>query len=469
MCLALQVAESAHMHKAQTMNKDAKIAILGYGIEGRSMAKYLSKHGHTNLTVCDEREELADLPDHANVQLGTHAFDGLTEFEHVFRSPGIPLTRPDLKSALDSGTNFTSVIKFFFQKCPCQIIGVSGTKGKGTTTSLTHEILKRAGKDSHIGGNIGESPMDFLDNLTPKSIVVLELSSFQLEDLEASPHIAIVLNITRDHLDYHPNVEAYRRSKESLIRFQTANDFAIINGDYEGSRKFATLGEGKKLFYSRKEQPDLPADADAHLDGDKLMVLGEEVGTTADIKLRGTHNYENVLPACMAAKLLGVPNDIIRATLREFKGLPHRLELVCESDGVQYFNDSFSTTPETSIAGIRAFKEPLFLIAGGSEKHSDFKEWARVCASHENLKMVLLMGDTAQHMEEELQDAIEQVQRKNILDVVRVKNLQDAFAFLSGQNKEGAVVLMSPACASFGLFENYKKRGEIFRELANAS
>ena len=431
------------------------------------MAQYLHKHGFTGLTICDEREELSDLPDHASVQLGTHAFDSLTEFEHIFRSPGIPLTRPDLKSALDSGTNFTSVIKFFFQKCPCRIIGVSGTKGKGTTTALTYEILKAAGRDVHIGGNIGDSPMGFLDELTPESLVVLELSSFQLEDLQASPHIAIVLNITRDHLDYHPNVEAYRSSKESLIRFQTAQDFAIINGDYEGSRKFADLGGGKKLFYSRKEQTDLPADADAHLDGKKLIVLGEEIGTTDDIMLRGTHNYENVLPACMAAKLLDVPNDVIRKTLRKFQGLPHRLELVCKSSqGTQYFNDSFSTTPETSIAGIRAFQEPLFLIAGGSEKHSDFGEWARICASHENLKMVLLMGDTAERMEAELQDAIEQVERKNVLDVVRVKNLQDAFAFLGGQNKDGAVVLMSPACASFGLFENYKQRGKIFRELA---
>lgn len=442
------------------MGKDAKIAIIGYGIEGRAIANYLHKHGFEDLTICDEREQIKDLPEHANVQLGRVAFEGLTNFDLVFRSPGIALSRPELRSAINSGTRFTSVTKFFFEKCPCAVIGVSGTKGKGTTTSLIYEILKAAGKDAHIGGNIGESPTTFLDELTEESVVVLELSSFQLEDLKQSPNIAIVLNITRDHLDYHKNVEEYRQAKEALIKFQGEDDTAIINQDYEGSREFAKLGDGKKLFYSRREA------ADAHVDGEGLIVLGEKIGTTQDILLRGTHNHENVLPACLAAKLLGVSNETILQTLKEFQGLPHRLEFVCERNGVQYFNDSFSTTPETSMAAIRAFEEPLYLIAGGSEKHSDFTKWAKDCALSPNLKMVLLMGDTADRMEGKLQDAIEQNPREEILDIVRVNNLEEAFAFLKSQNKPGNVVLMSPACASFGLFQNYKERGHTFKELA---
>jgi UDP-N-acetylmuramoylalanine--D-glutamate ligase len=464
------------------MEKTSKIAILGFGIEGRAIAKYLHKHGYENLTICDERQEIKDLPEHANVQLGKAAFFGLPNFDIIFRSPGIALHRPELQSAHSAGTTFTSVTKFFFEKCPCPIIGVSGTKGKGTTTALTHQILKTAGKDVHIGGNIGEAPTDFLDDLTPESLVVLELSSFQLEDLDKSPHISIVLNITRDHLDYHKNVKEYRAAKQALLAHQTEEDIAIINQDYEGSRAFGELGQGKKHWYSRQGES---SKADAYVsspDGAKpdstnsadLMVLGEKIATTQDVRLRGTHNHENVLPACLAAKLLGVANETILKTLHEFQGLPHRLELVAEQNGVQYFNDSFSTTPETSMAAIRSFDEPLFLLAGGSEKHSDFTAWAKACATSTNLKKVLLMGATARRMEAALQDehaalAAPTIKRKIPLDIVRVKNLQDAFTYLSSQTKSGDIVLLSPACASFGLFVNYKERGRIFRELAEGA
>lgn len=418
------------------------------------MAEYLSGHGYKNLTVLDERAELEELPPHSNVQLGNTAFSHLTNFDIIFRSPGIKLTHPGLKSAIDAGVEMTSVTKFFFEKCPSKIIGISGTKGKGTTSTLTYQILKNAGFDVYLGGNIGEPPVNFLDRLKKDSIVVLELSSFQLEDLQQSPHISIVLNITSDHLDYHPDVFEYRKAKESLVRYQKPEDIAIINADYEGSMVFGDIGEGQKYSYSR-------SDVSAN-----ITVLGEKIAKKSDISLRGTHNYENVLPACMVGKILGVSNAVIAKTLREFKGLPHRLELVAEKNGVQYVNDSFSTTPETSMAGVRAFHEPLYLIAGGSEKHSNFKEWAHACAKAENLKMVLLIGLTAQRMEDELQDAIEENPRKAPLDIVRVKDLDDAFAFLKNQVKKGDVVLMSPACASFDQFKNYKERGERFKALA---
>ena len=449
------------------MKKDSKIAILGFGIEGRAIADYLHKHGYRELTICDERESVQDLPEHADVQLGVNAFNNLTDFDTVFRSPGIPISRPELRSAIDSGTHFTSVTKFFFENCPGKTIGVSGTKGKGTTSSLTYEILKKAEKDVYLGGNIGEAPVNFLDDMKPDSIAVLELSSFQLEDLKQSPNISIVLNITRDHLDYHANVDEYQEAKRPLLKYQTGSDLAIINADYEGSRKFGELGDGKKYWYSSTGANKAAAGkADAGINGADIIILGKKVADIKDISLRGTHNYENVLPACLAATLLGVDENIIKKALREFKGLPHRLEFVCEKNGVQYFNDSFSTTPETSMAGIRAFKEPLYLIAGGSEKHSDFTKWAEACAKAPNLKMVLLMGDTADRMEDVLQDAIQEHPREETLDIVRIHNLEDAFAFLANQTKSGDIVLMSPACASFGLFTNYKERGQAFKTLA---
>lgn len=464
------------------MKEAIKIAILGYGLEGRALAKYLIKQADhegakLDLTICDENRELTGLdglsnlsdpsspsgrlPEHVKIRLGDNAFANLAEFDLIYRSPGIPLSRPELQTALETGAEFSSVTKLFFEKCPCPIIGVSGTKGKGTTSTLIYEILKKAGKQVFLGGNIGEPPLNFLQELTEKSLVVLELSSFQLEDLEKSPHISVVLNITSDHLDYHPTTEEYRKSKQALLKHQTEADFGIINADHEGSKAFSNLGRGKKLFYSTKPQTD--TNTAAHLEGENIIVQNEAVAKTSDIALRGAHNLENVLPACFATKLLGVPNETIKSTLRAFQGLPHRLEFVAEASGVKYFNDSFSTTPETSIAAVKSFHEPLYLIAGGSEKHSDFTDWAKVCTESPNLKMVLLMGETAGRMEEALQDAL------FAKPIVRTENLQAAFEFLKEQVQSGDIVLLSPACASFGLFENYKVRGETFRNLAGSA
>lgn len=443
------------------MNKDDALAILGYGLEGQAMALYLHKHDFTNLTICDERESLEDLPEHASVKLGPNAFQGLSVFKKIFRSPGIPFTRPEFQSLHASQGELSSMTQYFFEHCPCPIIGVSGTKGKGTTSSLIYQILKNAGRHVFLGGNIGEPPVNFLDDLRPDSFVVLELSSFQLEDLSKSPHLSVVLNITRDHLDVHPTVNDYQRAKESLVKFQSPEDIAIINGDYAGSKAFAKLGEGKKYFYSRESNGE-----DAYVEGEDIMVLDERIASKKDVALRGQHNLENVLPAILAAKLLEVPNETIVETLRDFQGLEHRLEFVTEKNGVKFFNDSFSTTPETSMAAIRSFHEPIYLIAGGSEKNSDYREWAEACIASPNLKMILLMGLTAARMEDALQNALDDHPQKHLIDIVRIQNLEASMDFLKAQALPGEVILLSPACASFDQFQNYKERGKRFKELA---
>ncbi|MEK7145559.1 MAG: UDP-N-acetylmuramoyl-L-alanine--D-glutamate ligase [Patescibacteria group bacterium] len=443
------------------MNKDDALAILGYGLEGQAMALYLHKHNFTNLTICDERESLEDLPEHASVKLGPNAFQGLSTFKTIFRSPGIPFTKPEFQSLHASQSQLSSMTKYFFEHCPCPIIGVSGTKGKGTTSSLIYQILKNAGRHVFLGGNIGEPPVNFLDELRSDSLVILELSSFQLEDLDKSPQISVVLNITRDHLDVHPSVSDYQRAKESLVRFQGPEDISIINGDYPGSKAFAELGEGKKVFYSRENKNEA-----AHLEGDDIVILGAKIASKKDVALRGQHNLENVLPAILTAKLLEVPDTVIQETLRSFQGLEHRLEFVTEKNGIKFFNDSFSTTPETSTAAVRSFHEPIYLIAGGSEKHSDYREWAEACADAPNLKMVLLMGVTAARMEDALQNAQDDRPQKRLMDIVRIQKLEDAFNFLKAHALPGEVILMSPACASFDQFQNYKERGKRFKELA---
>lgn len=496
------------------LNKNSRIAILGFGVEGKAMAAYLTAHSYQNLTICDENLALqtplqtpAQTPAQTPTQthLGPDAFTHLEDFDLIFRSPGIPVAR--LASARPEA--LTSQTRYFFAHCPCQIVGITGTKGKGTTTMLTYEILKKHAAGTpransiFVGGNLGEPPINFLDNLTSESTVVLELSSFQLEDLPVSPHGAIVLNVSSDHLDYHPSVEEYRGAKKSIISHQKQDDYAVINIEYRASREFALLGDGKKYTYSRLEG----ASADAHLEGENIIIFGEKVANTADIALRGAHNLENVLPACLLGKINGVSNEDIAATLREFKGLPHRLEFVCEkpfgeagTDGsaqgkIAFYNDSFSTTPETSMAGIAAFTEPLILIAGGSEKHSDFSAWARACALAPNLKTIILMGhDSAAHatsvprMAKALEAALAcpataeacaraespAAPQATHPQILHATSMEEAFTLVRAHAPKVAaahaaaetVVLLSPACASFDLFENYKKRGERFRELA---
>ena len=416
------------------MTQENNIAILGYGIEGKATEAYLKKQGIKNLTILDEKDD-------------PRAFADLSPYTKLFRSPGITLEKLNAPKE-----KITSHTRLFFEKCPCPIIGVTGTKGKGTTSTLIHLMLKNAGMDSHLGGNIGKPPLNFLDDLKPDSIVVLELSSFQLEDLAQSPNIAVVLNITSEHLDHHPSTEAYRKAKQSIVLHQKPEDKAIINGDYEGSQPFAQLGQGEKFYYSRHDRVE-----GAFIDGEQIMALGEPVASTTDIALRGAHNHENVLPACLAAKILKVPNETIQNTLREFTGLPHRLELAAEKNGIKFFDDSFSTTPETSIAGLQAFEEPLYLIAGGSEKHSDFTEWGQACAGSKNLKKILFIGLTAKRMEESLPEGV---------PFEHVQDLTGAFKLISKEAQPGDVVLLSPACASFDQFKNYKHRGEVFKEMA---
>lgn len=377
------------------------------------MQKYLDGAA----TVLDEKDD-------------PNAFADLSAYEIVYRSPGVPLAKID-------HPNISSVTKFFFEKCPCPIIGITGTKGKGTTSTLIYEMLKAAGRDVYLGGNIGEPPVNFLGQLNPESIVILELSSFQLEDLTQSPHIAVVLNVTSEHLDVHPNTEAYREAKQPIVKFQSESDHAFISDDYEGSRAFAPLGAGQKhLFHAHDGSAPLP-------------VPREQIG------LRGDHNLENITPAVLVARHLEIPEDTIAKVLTEFKGLPNRLEPTGEINGVQYFNDSFSTTPETSIAAARAFTEPLYLIAGGSEKNSDFTEWGQVMSNLPHLKKVLLIGLTAPKLGALLPPE----------KVEMAETLEAAIEYTKQNAQPGDVVVMSPACASFDQFKNYKARGQRFRDL----
>lgn len=450
------------------MNTGDHIGVLGGGVEGTSLIEYLLKKGYTNITLFDEKESL-EMPVPAGVQtvLGAGVFEKTDGCAVVFRSPGIHLQK--VESARKKGAIITSTTQYFFENCPCKIIGVTGTKGKGTTSTLIYLMLKEGGRDVYLGGNIGESPLNFLDKLTADSLVVLELSSFQLQDLTKSPNVAVVLRTTSEHLDYHKDMLEYREAKAPIVKYQKADDVVVLNHDYEYWNYYAELTPAKKFFVSFG---DLEGDG-AHLGGPMIVncagVKCEMLGNVNKVALLGRHNLENVLPSVVVARYFEVPIPAIQKVLTTFAGLPNRLEFVREINGVKYYNDSFSTTPETSISASYAFNGPVILIAGGSEKNSDFSEWGVELEKNPNLKIVVLMGLTAPKLEKALKDGLEKLRASGEktefpLKVYRAANLQEALKISRENAVSGDNVVMSPACASFDQFRNYKERGEKFRE-----
>ena len=420
--------------------KNKKIAVIGEGIEGISSAKYLKSKG-AKVTILDQKQ-------------GGNYLDNLEDFDLVVRSPGVKI---EMLEKYVSRDKITSQTKTFFDICPCPIIGVTGTKGKGTTSTLIYEMLKKDGKDAYLGGNIGNTPFDFFEHLKSSSVVVLELSSFQLLDLHKSPHIAVILMITSEHLDYHPNVLEYISAKRNIIKFQKATDFAIINRDYPASNESDVDALGKVFYVSREREVDNGCFA---RDG-KIVIRTKDreipVFETKDLLLRGKHNYENVCAAVMAAYLAGVSIKNIQEVLADFAGLPHRLELVGVVSGAEYFNDSFSTTPETAIAAIEAFKEPEILILGGSSKNSNFQELGEVISKKGNIKAIIGIGVEWVRIKPFIKS-------KNIILIEGAKDMHTIVLAASKIAVSGDVVLLSPACASFDMFKNYKDRGEQFKE-----
>ena len=462
--------------------KDQKVGILGLGDENIALVKFLVRLG-AKVVIADQKtkEELGeyyhqvkDLP--VQFRLGPHYLDHLEDFETLFRTPGLPFFHPKIQAAKKSGVEISSQTKLFFELCPCPIIGVTGTKGKGTTVTLISEILKRKlemrnGKcensstshishlTSHIflGGNIGNPPIDFLEKLTPQDIVVLELSSFQLQDLDKSPHISVILDIKVDHLDYHRDEAEYIEAKRNIVRFQLKDDFAIINADYLTSIEFATLTPAKIYWFSRRKS----IDEGVWLSPQKEIILRINdkdipIAKTSAVLLRGEHNLENISAAILASYLAGADISSIQKVVKDFKGLEHRLEFVKSFQGIHFYNDSFSTTPDTTIAAIRSFKEPIILLCGGSEKNADYKNLGEVI-SQSSVKTLISIGKTGAKI-------IAEVKNPQIKKIADTKTMAKAVDLAISLAKEDDVILLSPASASFDNFKNYQDRGEIFKK-----
>lgn len=439
--------------------KEKKIGILGFETEGRATLEFLNEHG-LQAGILDQisQEKFEELNPGISVKeifLGENYLNHLKDFDVIFKTPGISPNKPEIKEAISFGVEFTSQIELFFDLCPCKIIGVTGTKGKGTTSTLIYQMLKNAGKDAYLGGNIGVPAVSFLDKLTESSIVVLELSSFQLQVLKKSPHIAVVLNITSEHLDYHKDTEEYRNAKKNIVLFQTKDDFAVINDDYDVPKSFASATSATKYFVSRDHKTN-----GCYVDENDNVILANNndiLINFSELQLRGRHNLENVTAASMAATLAGVAPKFISQTLKEFRGLEHRLEFVREIDGVKYFNDSFSTVPETAIAAIDAFSEPKIIIMGGSDKGSNYEALGKKIANS-NIKALILIGEMAEKIDKAIPAGFT---GQKIFGLRQMKEMVEKAKELANA---GDVVLLSPACASFGIFKNYKDRGNQFKE-----
>ncbi len=448
--------------------KGKRIAVVGLSTEGQDALVFFRNAG-CRVEGFDRRdpETMARLyPDLSASGIPLHLGDGylstLSDFPIIVRTPGMALATPELVRARQQGSEITSSTKLFFSFCPSPIIGVTGTKGKGTTSTLIYEMLKAEGKTVYLGGNVGIPLLSKLPAMTPEDWVVLELSSFQLEDLDQSPHIAVVLRITQDHLanfdplatNFHSSRDAYVEAKSQIVRHQEKTDVVVVNADDPTASSFLSLTRGNGKTFGHGDT----CDANIHDDRVTIRVNGneEEIVTLARMKLLGRHNLENIAAASLAALAAGVSLNAVRQQAASFPGLEHRLQVVGTKGGVLYINDSFSTTPETTIAAINAFTRPIVLIAGGSEKGADFTQMGKEITD-KRVKAVIAVGQ----MTGRIVDALKRAGYAGTC-ITGPTTMHEMVARATALAKAGDVVLLSPACASFGLFPNYKERGKQF-------
>lgn len=431
-------------------NEIKKLAIIGLAREGLAVLKFIKKQKefkNYEIWILDKSSKVK-LPKGTKGQLGENYLENLESFEYIFRSPGFYFLNPLLQRAIKKGVKVSSATKLFFdyakKKHPKKIIGVTGTKGKGTTSTLIYKILKGAGKKTFLAGNIGTPALDILDKVDRNTYVILELSSFQLQDLHASPDIAVVLEIFPDHQDAHKNLKEYFSAKANVARHQTSKDQVFFFGDQNESKTLGLLGFGKK-------NPVLPQ--------------GFNMFDPAELTLRGAHNYRNAVMATLVALSLKIPKEKIIRIVRKFTGLEHRMEFVCKQKNISFYDDSASTNPHTTAAALRSFKDRnIVLIAGGVDKglnYAPVQKEISVLYKKSEIKSVILIGENKNKIRESI--------RKTLARIVDAKTLEEAVKSAVKELRETpteGVVLFSPGAASFDMFLNYADRGDKFKRIA---
>ena len=428
-----------------------KIAIAGYGVEGKASFSYWHTPEH-ELTIVDERASIDDLPEGVTTILGEGAFQQLNGFDMVVRTASLPPQNIITEGKIWSATNE------FFAKCPAPIIGVTGTKGKGTTASLIASIFEAAGKTVWLLGNIGKPALEVLSAIEPDHIVVYELSSFQLWDIEKSPQAAVVLLIEPDHLNIHRDFDDYVDAKANIRRFQKEGDICVYHPTNEYSKQIVNASQqGKTVRYA------IPDDGGVYIKEDAFYMSEHKICSVEALQLIGQHNIENACAAISVAKYYDIDDKAIERGLQQFKGLPHRIEFVRELDGVRYYNDSFSSAPSATIAALKSFTQPEIVILGGTDKGADFSELVRTISEQPNIKTIICIGEIRQ----KLADLIQNVSSELAVEIANVQDLQSIVELAESFSAPGDVILLSPACASFDMFKNFYDRGDQFRNIVN--
>lgn len=448
-----------------------KVAIVGMGVSNLPLLDYFYEK-EAKVTVFDNKEK-EEIDDSIILKLNRYGFnyffgkdnlDNLKGFDIIFRSPScMPFTK-QLAEEQERGAIITTEIEMVLKLAPCKTIGVTGTEGKTTTTSIIYEIVKQAGYNCFLGGNIGKPIFTKIKDMKPEDIVVLEMSSFQLTDMDVSPDISLVTNIYPDHLNVHRSYEEYQDAKKNIFKHQNENGILVLNYDNEITRSFAKEANGKVIFFSSKQKLE-----DGYIyDNTDGMIKQCEDGirrhliSKNEIKLRGIHNYENICAALAVTSSIADITSQIK-TIKDFAGVEHRLEFVKEINGVKYYNDSIGTSPASTIAGLNAFDENIILLAGGSDKGLDYEEVGEAIAR--KVGTLILCGPTSDKIEKATLKALEQTNRN--IEICYTNNLEESVNVAYTKAKKGDIVLLSPASASFDAFKNFAERGNRFKEFVN--
>ena len=447
-----------------------RVVILGAARQGLALARWLAGHG-AQVTLSDKSPESEMSAAKASLQgvparwsLGGHPIELLDEADMLCLSGGVPTDLPIVREAVRRGIELSNDTQIFMEAVPCKTVGITGSAGKTTTTTLVGEMAKVAlheenGPRAHVGGNIGDPLISYVDEMKPGDVAILEVSSFQLEQMTISPNVGAILNITPNHLDRHGTMEAYTTAKRRLLEFQSTDDVAVLGRDDPGAWGLRGDVRGRLESFGVSKM-DEEAAGTYYEDG--LLVLHERhvdipLLRRERIQLRGMHNVMNVLAAFAIGHAAGLPLDAMLTAAEEFHGVPHRLELVRERNGVCWYNDSIATAPERTMAAIRSFEEPIVLLLGGRDKNLPWEDLAKLV--HERVDHVVIFGEAGGKIEK----ALEAAKAERPYSQVRVPRLRDAIREAERVAEPGSVVLLSPGGTSFDEFRDFEERGERFR------
>lgn len=439
------------------------ITVIGIGISNLPLIKYLVSLG-ASVTACDKRSK-DDLGDNytelenlgIKFNLGENYLQNLSG-DIIFKTPGMRYDVPELIAAKENGSKVTSEMEVFFDVCPSHIIAVTGSDGKTTTTTLIHKMMTQSGYKTWLGGNIGNPLLTDAEKMKEDDWVILELSSFQLHTMRKSPEIAVITNISPNHLDMHKDYQEYIDAKKNIMLYQNKDNVLVVNADNDVTAKIGKEAKGNVRYFSRQGK------ADVYLDGEVIKSGDKEILNINDIKIPGMHNVENYMTAIAATDGL-LKDGVIENVAKTFGGVEHRIELVRELDGVRYYNSSIDSSPNRTINTLRVFPEKVIMIGGGKDKGIPYDDIGPSLAEH--VKVLILIGATSDKIEEALNAEIAKTGNGKDIEVIRAVSYEDAVNTARSKANTGDVVILTPASTSFDMFRNFEERGNLFKKIVN--